>query len=65
MLYFLQKADFTNLSFYSSFFLSSIEAVIQSYDGYFLKVSIPLKKKNYSGIFTISNISGIVAEEGT
>ena len=53
------------LKFLSSTSLITIEAVIQSYDGYFLNVSIPLKKKNYSGIFDISNIIGIVAEESS
>ena len=51
------------LSFYSSCIVYDIKAIIKGFDGYFLDLLIPVKKKNYSSILTIDNVQVISSEE--
>ena len=51
------------LPFYSIEHTTSIKGIIKNYDETFLDVSVPVRKKTYSLILDINNISAIAAED--
>ena len=51
------------LSFFSYSYVNEIKAIIRGFDGIFLDLLIPVKKKTYSTILSIHSVQTISIEE--